>query len=74
MNETKPWYASRTVWASVAALVAMSANLVGYEVDPTFKETFISVALQGVALANAGLALYYRVTATSKLVTKKETP
>jgi hypothetical protein len=50
----------------------MGIVLVGYEVDPSFKEYFASTVLEaGVVIAGA-IAVWGRIVATKTLVTKPE--
>jgi len=52
INETKPWYTSRTIWGGLATILALVLGFFGYSVDEATKTLIIE---QGPALA-AGIA------------------
>lgn len=63
MNE-KPWYLSRAIWGAVISIIAGIAATFGYNVDVASQE---QIAAQVVAMGGAGLALYGRISATTRL-------
>ena len=67
MNDFKPWYASRTIWGSIIALLAAVASAFGVEIDQQMQTTFIESALQLVAIGGSILAVFGRMTATTQI-------
>ena len=70
MNETKPWYASRTVWVG-AAQVAVGAALASGAIDEATAQDALGQApsvVGGVVAAALGAAsVYYRVKAEKSI-------
>ncbi|NRB30289.1 MAG: hypothetical protein HRU27_06820 [Rhizobiaceae bacterium] len=67
MNDFKPWYASRTIWGSIIALLAAVASAFGVEIDQQMQTTFIESVLQLVAIGGSILAVFGRMTATTQI-------
>ena len=67
MNDFKPWYASRTIWGSIIALLAAVASAFGVEIDQHMQTTFIESALQLVAIGGSILAVFGRMTASTQI-------
>lgn len=67
MNDFKPWYASRTIWGSIIALLAAVASAFGVEIDQQMQTTFIESVLQLVAIGGSMLAVFGRMTATTQI-------
>jgi hypothetical protein len=63
MNDTKPWYTSKTVWASLATILVSILGIFKRSVDPHFVDDFSSWAVSASTL----IALYGRLKATSKI-------
>lgn len=55
MDLIKPWYLSRTIWASVVTVVAAAASLVGLPIDEEASADMIELILQ-IVTAGSGLA------------------
>lgn len=67
MADAKPWYLSRTVWASVATIMLSIAGLVGVGIDAIDPEGLTDALLQA-ATAIAGIfAVIGRLAATRKI-------
>lgn len=67
MLQTKPWYLSRTVWASLVGIILSVGGLLGLSVEQTDGVGLTDALLQ-VATAVAGLiALFGRLVATSRI-------
>lgn len=77
MNDTKPWYQSRTVWLG-AAQIAIGAGVAAGVIDETGAGEALGQApevIGGVLAAATGAAgVYYRMKADKKLSTKAEPP
>lgn len=65
MNETKPWYQSKTIWSDVATI---AVSIVGF-VDVHFTGGKIAGTpyYQGILALLGGMGIYTRSTATSKI-------
>lgn len=75
MNEEKPWYLSKTIWASILQVtlgIAVSAGLVSAEASEVLKEAGPEVITGLVTAVLGALGLYGRVTAKSTLTSKKK--
>lgn len=67
MTDTKPWYLSRTVWASIVTLATTAGSVVGLPLAGLDNSALTDTMLQ-IATAVSGLvALYGRVAATSRI-------
>lgn len=67
-SNSKPIWASRTVWGVVVLLVATALRSFGVaDLSPELQEQTVSLILDAVTVAGGGLALYGRVTATQKI-------
>ena len=67
MNDFKPWYASRTIWGSIIALLAAVVSAFGVEIDQQMQTTFIESVLQLVAIGGSILAVFGRMTAPTQI-------
>ena len=65
MNQYKPWYASKTIWASLVSLAAAIGAGFGVEIDQQMQTTFVETALQLAAVTGSVIAVVGRVSATS---------
>lgn len=59
MKDIKSWIQSRTIWAALVALSPVLTKVLGFDVDATLADVLI--------VAGAVGAVYFRITATSKL-------
>lgn len=67
MNEEKPWYLSRTIWASVVTILSSLLLVLGHTITPDLQSYLTDVILMLVTGISGAVGAYYRVTATSKL-------
>ena len=67
MNDFKPWYASKTIWGSIVALLAAVASAFGVEIDQQMQTTFVETALQLVAVGGSVVAVFGRMTADTMI-------
>lgn len=70
MDEAKQWYESKTVWGGIAAGVAGILGVLGYTVDPAFKDVAGELGLAIAGLVGGALAIWGRFKATKSLVAK----
>lgn len=67
MDETKPWYLSRTIWASVVTVVTAVAGVLGVPVAQVDNQALIDTLLQGIAAISGLIAIFGRVKASSRI-------
>lgn len=67
MEFSKPWYLSRTIWASLVAVAASVAGMFGFTFDDA-DATLLTDAVVQVVAALAGLvAIFGRLGARSRI-------
>jgi hypothetical protein len=67
MSEIKPWYLSRTIWASVVTILLAAAGCAGFAVEPN-DHAQLTEALFQLATALAGaIAIFGRLRATRRI-------
>lgn len=65
MDDTKKWFQSRSVWASIIAVVAIAANALGQTISPE-DQTGLIDGIFGIVAAGSSLAAIW-----GRLVAKK---
>jgi len=68
MEIFKPWYLSRTIWASGVAVIATLAGAVGFPIDSTEVASLPDALLQAIAAIAGVVAIIGRVTARNRIV------
>ena len=63
MNNIKPWYASKTIWGALVAMIAGIGSSVGFELDNQMQTELTDTALKVVSAAGSMLAIYGRFMA-----------
>lgn len=58
MNNTKVWWQSKTVWASIVAVLAGIATLAGVNLDATLQDELVNL-ITGTANLIAGATAWY---------------
>ncbi len=58
MNNTKVWWQSKTVWASIMAVLAGIATLAGVNLDATLQDELVNL-ITGTANLAAGIIAWY---------------
>lgn len=67
MYDSKPWYASKTIWGAVSAILMNAALLAGIEVDMDDMQA-LTIALVNVGTIVGGLiSVYGRKTAYKRI-------
>lgn len=66
LENSKNWYASKTVWAVLVMLGSVAARNLGVDLGP-FEDEISSLILDGVALVAGAVGLWGRIAATAKL-------
>lgn len=67
MEDVKPWWASRTIWASIIAVVAVIAGYFRYDIAPADQASLVDVITTGVGAAASLIAIFTRIGATSQI-------
>lgn len=67
MNDTKPWYLSKTIWASLIAVAAAIGSVFGVELDQAAQADLSTVVLQLVTVTSSMMAVFGRLSATSRI-------
>jgi hypothetical protein len=67
MAAVKPWYLSRTAWASIVAVLAGVAGVVGLPIDAADNAALVDIALQATAAISGLIAVFGRLSAKSRI-------
>lgn len=67
LQETKPWYLSKTVWASLATVSASMLGLLKVSVTPDVVDDVADWAVAAATLAGGAVAMYGRLNATRRI-------
>lgn len=67
MSDTKPWYLSRTVWASVVGIILSLAGLVGVGIEAINPEGLTDALLQAATAIAGIIAVAGRLAASRKI-------
>ena len=65
MEQSKPWYLSRTIWASLVSIAASIGAFVGYDIDEATRSGLTDALLQVVAALAGISAIMGRIAARS---------
>ncbi len=64
MNDQKPWYMSRTIWASLSTVILAGASMVGLPTGGLDSSALTEGILQFLTAVSGLVALWGRVSAT----------
>lgn len=67
MDDSKPWYQSKTVIASIVAVVAVIAGYFGYDIGGAEQAGLVEAIFAGVGVVASLLAAFFRITATKQI-------
>jgi hypothetical protein len=67
MDGSKPWYLSRTVWASLVTVAAAVGGLLGRSIGVTEQALITEALLQMVTAVSGVIAIMGRWTATARI-------
>lgn len=67
MATTKPWYLSRTIWASIITILTGTAGLTGIPVDGFDSSAFTDTVLQAVSAISGLVAVFGRLSAKERI-------
>ena len=67
MADLKPWYLSRTIWASLVVVAATIAGLFGYAVGDADADMLTETLLEAVTAVAALVAIVGRLAARARI-------
>ncbi len=67
MTETKPWYYSRTIWASLVTLATALAGITGLPVDGLDNSVLTDTLLQLVTAVAGVVSIFGRLSARDRI-------
>jgi hypothetical protein len=67
MDIEKPWYTSRTIWASIITVASAGAAAFGVPVDAVDGAVLSETVLQAVAAISGLVAIFGRLAATTRI-------
>lgn len=67
MENSKPWYLSRTVWASLVTVAAAVGGLMGMSIGASDQALMSEALLQIVTAVGGIIAVFGRLSATDKI-------
>jgi len=67
MDTIKPWYLSRTIWASLVTIVTAAAGLIGVPVAGIDNVALTDTILQAISALSGLIAIFGRLSATDKI-------
>ena len=67
MMQSKPWYLSRTIWASLVTIATAAAGILGYPVDAIDGPAISDSLLQAITAVSGLVAIFGRVLASSRI-------
>jgi hypothetical protein len=67
MTATKPWYLSRTIWASLITVATAAAGVFGVPVEAVDEAALTDTLLQAIAAVSGLVAIFGRMSATTRI-------
>lgn len=67
MITTKPWYLSRTIWASIVTILTGAAGLMGLPLDGLDGSALTDTLLQAVSAISGLVAVFGRLSAKERI-------
>jgi hypothetical protein len=67
MMTSKPWYFSRTIWASIVTILTGAAGLVGLPLDRLDDGALTDTLLQAVSAVSGLVAVFGRLSAKHRI-------
>lgn len=67
MTSSKPWYLSRTIWASIVTILTGGAGLVGVPVGGIDNAALTDTLLQAISAVSGLVAIMGRVSAKERI-------
>lgn len=67
MTMTKPWYLSRTIWASIVTVLTGVGGIIGLPTDEIDNQALVETLLQAISAISGLVAIFGRMAATSRI-------
>ena len=67
MTDSKPWYLSRTIWASLITIVTAAAGILGVPVSGLDNSALTDTLLQAITAVSGLVAIFGRLAASSRI-------
>ena len=67
MNDSKPWYLSRTIWASIITIVAATGSFFGLPFAGLDDPALADALLQAITAISGVVAILGRVSASTRI-------
>ncbi|HEY4193846.1 MAG TPA: hypothetical protein VGM46_14465 [Mesorhizobium sp.] len=67
MTTSKPWYLSRTIWASIVSVLTGTAGLTGLPLDGLDNGALTDTLLQIISAASGLIAIFGRLSAKDRI-------
>lgn len=67
MDESKPWYSSRTIWASVVTVAAAIAGFFGHAIGDAEAAELTDAILRALAAGGGLVAIVGRIAARNRI-------
>lgn len=67
MTISKPWYLSRTIWASIVTVLTGAAGLTGLPIDSVDGQALTETLLQNVSAVSGLVAIFGRLSAKARI-------
>lgn len=67
MTTNKPWYLSRTIWASIVTVLTGAAGLTGLPIDGLDNAELTDTLLQAISAVSGLIAVFGRLSAKHRI-------
>lgn len=67
MSESKPWYFSKTIWASLIAVAGAVLSAIGFDLDENVQADLTDIAIQFVTVTASIAAIFGRLAAQTRI-------
>ena len=67
MNPTKPWYLSKTIWASILTVLMSLGGLFGLQEGFVDNDAFADAIIQAITAVTGLVSIVGRITAAQKI-------
>ncbi|ODT31771.1 MAG: hypothetical protein ABS35_03890 [Kaistia sp. SCN 65-12] len=67
MTDSKPWYLSRTIWASIITILTGAAGLTGLPIDGLDNSALTDTLLQATSAISGLVAVFGRLSAKHRI-------
>ncbi|PYE88397.1 hypothetical protein [Phyllobacterium leguminum] len=67
MNAIKPWYLSKTIWASAVTLGVSVAGMLGFSADAFDEQSLVETIMQLVTALSGLIAIFGRLNAETRI-------